>query len=128
MLEKLKPHNITIIVSTPYMDEAMRCDKVALIQNGSILSIDTPPKIIEGFSRKLFTVKAADKYKLIKALRKFPETHTAWPFGDSVHLTLVDDKMDESLTLFLKKEGISNPVIEETQAGIEDCFLKLMEK
>ena len=128
MLEKLKPHNITILVSTPYMDEAMRCDKVALIQNGSILSIDTPQNIIKGFSKKLFTVKAADKYKLIKALRKYPETNTAWPFGDSVHLTLVRDMMDESLAFFLNNEGISNPVIEESVAGIEDRFLELMEK
>ena len=72
MLGKLRQHNITIIVSTPYMDEAMRCDRVALIQNGKILSIDTPQKIREGFSRKLFSVKAAEKYKLINALRKYP--------------------------------------------------------
>jgi ABC-2 type transport system ATP-binding protein len=128
MLEKLKPHNITIIVSTPYMDEAMRCDKVALIQNGNILSIDEPQRIINGFSKKLFTVKATDKYKLLKALRKYPQTNTAWPFGDSVHLTLIDNKMNESLTIFLKNEGITNPLIEESAAGIEDRFLELMEK
>src|SRR5512137_2241476 len=58
MLHKLKDHKITILVSTPYMDEAMRCDNVALIQNGSILSIDEPQKIREQFSRKLFSVKA----------------------------------------------------------------------
>ena len=63
MLAKLRQHNITIIVSTPYMDEAMRCDRVALIQNGKILSIDTPQKIREGFSRKLFMVKASEKYQ-----------------------------------------------------------------
>jgi ABC-2 type transport system ATP-binding protein len=128
MLEKLKTHHITIIVSTPYMDEAMRCDKVALIQNGKILSIDQPQKIREGFSRKLFTVKASDKYKLIKVLRKYPKTLTAWPFGDSVHLTLNDDKTDESLSKFLINEGIDNPEIEEAKAGIEDRFLELMEK
>jgi ABC-2 type transport system ATP-binding protein len=128
MLEKLKNYNITIIVSTPYMDEAMRCDRVALIQNGLILSIDQPQKIREGFSRKLFTVKAADKYKLITVLRKYPKTITAWPFGDSVHLTLNDNKSDNSLLGFLKDEGINNPVIEEAAAGIEDRFLELMNK
>lgn len=128
MLEKLKDHNITIIVSTPYMDEAMRCDRVALIQNGRILSIDQPQKIKEGFSRKLFTVKAADKYKLITVLRKYPKTITAWPFGDSVHLTLNENKLDDSLSKFLKDEGINNPVIEEAVAGIEDRFLELMNK
>jgi len=104
MLEKLKSHNITIIVSTPYMDEAMRCDKVALIQNGRILAINTPDKIREGFTRKLFTVKAMDKFKLITTLRKYPETITAWPFGDSVHLTLNGDNTDDSLFIFLSNE------------------------
>jgi ABC-2 type transport system ATP-binding protein len=128
MLEKLKKHNITIIVSTPYMDEAMRCDRVALIQSGKILSIDTPEKIRKGFGRKLFSVKAAERFRLINALRKYPQTVTAWPFGDSVHLTLQDNMISESLYGFLKQEGINDPVIEEMQAGIEDRFLELMEK
>ena len=128
MLEKLKKHNITIIVSTPYMDEAMRCDSVALIQSGKILSIDQPEKIREGFSRKLFSVKAAERFRLINALRKYPQTVTAWPFGDSVHLTLRENRMNDSLYEFLKQEGIYDPVIEEAAAGIEDRFLELMNK
>jgi ABC-2 type transport system ATP-binding protein len=128
MLEKLKKHNITIIVSTPYMDEAMRCDRVALIQSGKILSIDQPEKIREGFSRKLFSVKAAERFSLINALRKYPDTVTAWPFGDSVHLTLKENMMNDSLYEFLKQEGINDPVIEEAVASIEDRFLELMNK
>lgn len=127
MLGKLRQHNITILVSTPYMDEAMRCDRVALIQNGKILSIDQPEMIRKGFSRKLFTVKSPEKFKLINALRKYPETNTAWPFGDSVHLTLNENHLDKSLYEFLSKEGINDPVIEEAVAGIEDRFLELME-
>ena len=128
MLKKLKSHNITIIVSTPYMDEAMRCDKVALIQNGKILSVDMPGKIKEGFSRKLFSVKAVNKYKLIKVLRKYPNTLTVWPFGDSVHLTVDEENPEESLSSFLINEGIDNPSIEVAEAGIEDRFLELMDK
>lgn len=128
MLEKLKTHNITIIVSTPYMDEAMRCDRVALIQTGKILTIDKPDKIRKGFSMKLFTVKSVEKFKLINALRKYPLTITAWPFGESVHLTLKDDRFDDSLYKYLNMEGINDPVIEEAVAGIEDRFLELMEK
>jgi ABC-2 type transport system ATP-binding protein len=128
MLKKLKPHNITIIVSTPYMDEAMRCDRVALIQDGHILSIDQPQKIKEGFSRKLFSAKAPEKYKLIDALRKYPETLTAYPFGDSVHVTFIGDNYDDSIYGYLVKMGINNAVINETEAGIEDRFLELMEK
>jgi ABC-2 type transport system ATP-binding protein len=128
MLSKLRQHNITIIVSTPYMDEATRCDRVALIQNGKILSVDTPQNIRAGFSRKLFTVKSVEKYKLIKTLRKNPEVLTAYPFGDSIHVTLINDASDNSLLGYLVSEGISDAVIQEAKAGIEDRFLELMEK
>jgi ABC-type multidrug transport system ATPase subunit len=128
MLGKLRKYNITIIVSTPYMDEAIRCDRVALIQNGKILSIDTPQKIREGFSRKLFTIKASEKYKLIKVLRKNPDVLTAYPFGDSIHVTLINDSAEKSLKEYLATEGIGDAVIEEAEAGIEDRFLELMEK
>jgi ABC-type multidrug transport system ATPase subunit len=127
MLRKLRRHNITILVSTPYMDEAMRCDRVALIQGGKILSVDQPQKIRDGFTSRLFTVKAADKYRLILSLRKYPETNTAYPFGDSVHVTFRNNRYDESLLSFLKSEGIENVNIEESKAGIEDRFLELME-
>jgi ABC-type multidrug transport system ATPase subunit len=127
MLRKLRRHNITILVSTPYMDEAMRCDRVALIQGGKILSVDQPQRIRDGFTSRLFTVKAADKYRLILSLRKYPETNTAYPFGDSVHVTFRNNRYDESLLSFLKSEGIENVNIEESKAGIEDRFLELME-
>jgi ABC-type multidrug transport system ATPase subunit len=127
MLEKLRQYKITILVSTPYMDEAMRCDRVALIQDGKILAIDAPQKIREGFSRKLFTVKSAQKFKLINSIRKYPGTITAFPFGDSLHVTFINDRIDESLINFLRNEGISDPVIEESAASIEDRFLELME-
>jgi ABC-2 type transport system ATP-binding protein len=128
MLKKLKEYNITIIVSTPYMDEAMRCNRVALIQDGKILSIDDPRKIREGFRKKLYSAKAPEKFKLIKALREYPETVTAYPFGDSVHITFRDDRFDESIYVHLKKMGIENAVIKEATASIEDRFLELMNK
>jgi len=127
MLRKLGKHNITILVSTPYMDEAMRCDRVALIQGGKILSVDQPKKIRDGFRRTLFEVRAPDKYRLILSLRKYPGTITAYPFGDSVHTTFKNDAYDDSLLSFLKSEGVENVKIEESQAGIEDRFLELME-
>ena len=126
MLARLRQHNITIIVSTPYMDEAMRCDRVALIQNGSILSIAPPQEIRDGFSRKLFMIKATEKFKLIITLRKYPATVTAYPFGDSVHVTFADNRIDESLFRFLGEAGLSNVTAVETKAGIEDRFLELM--
>ncbi|HZL76323.1 MAG TPA: ABC transporter ATP-binding protein [Bacteroidales bacterium] len=126
MLAKLRKYNITIIVSTPYMDEAMKCDRVALIQNGRILSIDTPQKIREGFSKRLYRIRAQNKYKLIIALRKYPNTNTAYSFGDSIHVTFIDNAPGDSLPGFLESEGISGVTIEESIAGIEDRFLELM--
>lgn len=128
ILKNLKKYDITILVSTPYMDEAMRCDRVALIQNGSLLSVDQPDKIRDGFGKKLFSIKASDKYKLIVCLRKFSGISSAFPFGDSVHVTFVNDSFDESLISFLKAEGNENVIIEEIKAGIEDRFLELMER
>jgi ABC-2 type transport system ATP-binding protein len=128
MLKKLKDNNITIVVSTPYMDEAMKCDKVALIQDGAILAIDRPQKIKDSFSRKLFTVKGSEKYKLLIALRDNPDTLTAFPFGDSVHVTFKNEKCDNSLYKYLETKGITNVLIEEAEAGIEDRFLELMKK
>ena len=127
MLGKLKQHNITILVSTPYMDEAMRCDRVALIQNGRLLAIDSPAKIRAGFSRKLFSIKASGKYRLITALRSFPLTITSFPFGESVHVTFKDDIVPTGLNEHLINNGISDVTINETKAGIEDRFLELME-
>jgi len=128
MLRKLRPYNITIVVSTPYMDEAMKCDRVALIQDGQILSVNQPEKVREDFSRKLFSVKAPEKFRLINALRSYPGILTAYPFGDSVHVTFINDEFDNSLFEYLNRMGISKVEIHETRAGIEDRFLELMEK
>jgi ABC-2 type transport system ATP-binding protein len=126
MLSKLRNYNITIIVSTPYMDEAMRCDRVALIQKGKIMAVDTPLNIIKGFRRKLYKARAPEKYSLIKALRDFPETLTAYPFGDSVHVTFEGEMESPGLMEYLKKHGVTGAEITETEPGIEDRFLELM--
>jgi len=126
MLRKLRQHNITIVVSTPYMDEAMRCDRVALIQTGQIMSIDKPRNIRDGFSGKLFSVKAYDKYRLLIALREYTGTLSVYPFGDSIHVTLSGEKPEKALLEFLAKNGITDAAISETEAGIEDRFLELM--
>ena len=126
MLRKLRQHDITIVVSTPYMDEAMRCDRVALIQTGHIMTIDNPHNIRDGFSRKLFSAKASDRYRLLIALREYPGTLSVYPFGDSIHVTFPEEKPDKALNEFLSKHGIADAVINETEPGIEDRFLELM--
>ncbi len=126
MLKKLRSHDITIIVSTPYMDEAMRCDRVALIQDGSIMAVDTPEGIIKGFGNRLFSATSSGKYRLINALKSFPGTTTAYPFGDSVHVTFSNDSIPDGLQAYLKNLGIDDAELTEASPGIEDRFLELM--
>jgi len=126
MLAKLKSSNITVIVSAPYMDEAMRCERVALIQKGTILSVDRPENICKDFSRKLYSVTAREKYRLILALRDFPGTGTAYPFGESIHVTLKDEHTVENLGAYLEGLGLGGLSIRDAEPGIEDRFLELM--
>lgn len=127
MLSGLKDNGITVIVSTPYMDEAMKCTRVALIQKGKLLSVDTPLEICAGFSKKLFTVRSGSRYKLLQTLRSWPETCSAYPFGDSVHVTTVADVQRDDLKIYLEGKGTEGFTVEESPAGIEDRFLELME-
>lgn len=128
MLARLKNYNITVLVSTPYMDEAMRCDRVALIQKGRLLSVDSPENIMKGYTRKLFIARSEEKYKLLVALRRYPDVLTAYPFGDSVHVTFKNDEAGEDLQSYLISAGLREVLMEKGSAGIEDRFLELMEK
>ncbi|HNV82046.1 MAG: ABC transporter ATP-binding protein [Tenuifilaceae bacterium] len=128
LLRGLREHGITTVVSTPYMDEAMRCDRVALIQSGQLLSIDTPTAIMEGFTGELYSVQGTENYSLIMALRANPHVHTAHPFGSSVHVTFKTEGYHATLLQYLHEKGIENVTIEPISPGIEDRFLELMER
>jgi ABC-2 type transport system ATP-binding protein len=128
MLAGLKEHNITILVSTPYMDEAVKCNRVALIQNGRLMSVDTPGGIRAGFSKKLFSATSKGKYALLKALRETKGVESAYPFGESVHITLSEGVSEKYVIKHLFENGISDIGVTETRAGIEDRFLELMEE
>ncbi len=127
ILQQLKDENITIIVSTPYMDEAEKCDRVALIQSGKMLQIDKPDLIPAAFDKILHSVKADERFNLIQTLKANTGVETVYAFGDSVHITYTDNKVNKDLKEELKKSGLSNVNIKEIEPGIEDTFLKLME-
>lgn len=128
MLQGMKNHDITVFVSTPYMDEAVLCDRIALIQKGEILDIDTPKKVIEHFDRKLIRVKSNDRYALLQDLRSLEYTDTVYPFGEYTHVTLHDDEgITESMIKdSLTEKGHLNLVVEATSPDIEDRFIDLM--
>ena len=125
MLTELKTKGITIIVSTPYMDEASLCDRVALIHNGSILQIDNPANITRSYNRKLFSIKAGNIYKTLNILRNYKNIETAYPFGQDIHITLKNDDLI-GLNTYLENENFRNFVIEKCVPGIEDSFMALM--
>lgn len=126
MLDRLKKQGITILVSTPYMDEASRCDRIALMRSGRCLSVDTPVGIRSSFGRHLWTVRSTAMYKLLNDLRAFPGTYSCYAFGDSHHLTLKEDgKEMDALKKFLKEKGYADVEIEPLEPTVEDCFMAL---
>lgn len=129
MLKRLQKKDITILVSTPYMDEAALCNRIALIQDGELLDIDTPEAIVKKFPKPIYNVKADHMYKLIQALQNYEHTYSIFPFGEFVHYT---DKRDffelDNLKNHLESTGIQNITIEQTQADIEDAFMELAKK
>ena len=125
-LRKLNEMDITVIVSTPYMDEADLCDEIALIKHGKILKTDTPDKISRGFKKELFRINAKDKSLLMKSVKEFSNTETAYTFGDGIHYT--DKKLNPDIELlknFLEKSGNYDLIIDKIEPGIEDTFLEL---
>ncbi|AMC11454.1 ATPase [Lutibacter profundi] len=126
MLKRLQQKGITILVSTPYMDEAALCDRIALIQDGKILQIDTPEEIVKHYPKNIFNVKTDNMYKLIESLNKYPHNHSVYPFGEFVHYT--DERSNfnpKDLYNYLENKGLKNIVIKPTEATIEDTFMEL---
>jgi ABC-2 type transport system ATP-binding protein len=127
MLKRLKNEGITIFVSTPYMDEAMMCERIALIQSGKILSIDTPENITKQYPTTLYAIKAANMGKLLQALRANKGVSSCNTFGDYHHITIKENNNPENLKRELFEEGHESIEIKEISATIEDCFIQLMQ-
>jgi ABC-type multidrug transport system ATPase subunit len=126
MLKRLQQKGITMLVSTPYMDEAALCDRIALIQNGKILEIDTPKAIVKHFQKTIYNVSANNMYLLIEILKNYEYNYSVYPFGEFVHYT---DKRDHfnptELQEFLEKKDLKNIQINPTNPTIEDTFMEL---
>lgn len=128
MLDYLKSQGITIFVSTPYMDEASRCDRVALIQNGEIMTVDAPSKIVKRFGKNLLKIKSDNTYQLLKDLQSWKNSEAVYPFGQFLHLTPKIDVKREGVEEYIQSKAHKNVVIENGFSGIEDVFMDLMTK
>ncbi len=126
MLKSLKQQGISILVSTPYMDEAKLCDRVALLQNGNILSINTPEGIVSGFSNPLWAVKSSKMLQLLNDLKATDFVKDVYPFGEYHHLLMKNGQGKLALEKFVQQRPGENIVMHETKADIEDCFIELM--
>ncbi|MCC6601502.1 MAG: ABC transporter ATP-binding protein [Crocinitomicaceae bacterium] len=128
MLKRLQAQNITMIISTPYMDEAELCDRVALIHHGKILSIETPERHSSGYVGKLFAVKANNMIRLLKSLRSFEKIYSCHAFGESAHVTFLPESENiQELLSFLHREGFNEIEIAPVEATIEDTFIQLLQ-
>lgn len=133
MLAKLKDQGITILVSTPYMDEASLCDRIALIQDGEFLKINTPERIVDQFENTLWSVHSNEMSRLLKDLRSNENIETCFAFGDTHHITIRKERLGghggsfshEELKHFLSEKDHSDVEIKTIRAGIEDCFMEL---
>ena len=126
MLKRLQKKGITILVSTPYMDEAALCDRIALIQDGEILEINTPKSIVNHYPKELYNVKASNMYQLINSLKEYEHQYSVFPFGEFVHYAdkRTNFNIDE-LKAYLESEMLSEITIETTNPTIEDVFMEL---
>ena len=131
MLKRLKEQGITILVSTPYMDEATLCDRIALMNNGEMLKIDTPENIIKQFGKKLWAVQSDNMYKLLHDLRENESIESCFAFGDTHHITLhavPSEQWEVELKAYLAEKGHKQIEIREIKPGIEDCFMEITPK
>jgi len=134
MLGRLKEQGITILVSTPYMDEASMCDRIALMQEGEFLRCDTPAAIVKSFSKNLFSVKGDKMGALLEGLRRVEGVSSCFAFGDSHHITAEKDNgttsplTATSLKAHLESAGFTGVEVTEAEPTVEDCFMELLSK
>ena len=129
MLGNLRKEGITIVVSTPYMDEANKCDRIALMQKGKIMETDYLKNIISRFPRKLFAVKSDGMFVLLNELREYQFSNSVFSFGDSLHYSDSRGNVTkDDILVYLKTKDHGNVSIEEIEPNIEDCFMDLMSK
>jgi len=128
LLGRLKESGLTIVVSTPYMDEANRCDRIALVHRGRLMAVDAPAAITRAFDRPLLGVRAKERYKALVALRGYAHAHSVYPFGEVIHYTdtrtdALVDRLGQDLRAFLAAAGFPDASVEPLAPTVEDTFI-----
>ena len=126
MLKKLQQKGITILVSTPYMDEAALCDRIALIQKGKILKIDSPENIIQKYDKTIYDIRTQNRHQLILDLKNYPSQYSVFAFGEFIHY--IDENPDfetNNLKEYLANKNHQEITIQPAITTIEDVFMDL---
>ncbi len=126
LLRNLQKQNITILVSTPYMDEASLCDRVALIQEGRILDIDTPDDINRKYKDPIWSVRGDNMYQLLLQLKEMKEIKSCFPFGQEHHVVFHSEEEKDEVERKLSELGHKQVSFNKIKPGIEDSFMALM--
>jgi len=128
MLDTVVASGITVLVSTPYMDEAERCHRIGLMQNGRIMDVNTPDGIVEQFSKPLFGIRTTRRLDVIRVLRQYAGTESVHPFGEHLHYVDAGPAADPAdLTAFLHRKGFDDVTVERIRPTVEDSFMSLMQ-
>ena len=126
MLYRIRESGVTILVSTPYMDEASLCDRISLIQKGHLIETGTPAAIVAQYPHRLFGVSGKPAYPLLKFLRRCPDLLRCFSFGSEHHVAVEPGTISpEQLQARIQAEGFSDVVVREIEPNIEDCFMEL---
>jgi ABC-2 type transport system ATP-binding protein len=128
MLKRLKQQGITILVSTPYMDEAGLCDRIGLMQQGRLLSVGTPDEITSAFKETILSIKASNMHQLLNDLNAFREVEDVYSFGEYHHAVMKENFNKEVLQKYLEETGNKALVIQSAKPTIEDSFMQLMKQ
>ena len=125
MLSELKQQGMTILVSTPYMDEASRCDRIALINKGTILNANTPQGMVESFVQNLYALGGSNMYNMLLHSRKYEHTHSIYSFGDVSHLSVSDSFDRNHYMAYMYAAGFTDCTLQSIEPSIEDVFISL---
>ena len=126
MLKNLQQQGITILVSTPYMDEASLCNEVALMQNGKLMTKGTPNEIAGNFKQTILAVQSQKMFQLLQDLSASNEVDDVYSYGEFHHAVMKKNYSNESLLNYLKSKGNDNITMHSVTPSIEDCFMRLM--
>lgn len=128
ILRSIKQQGISVMVSTPYMDEATLCDRIALMQDGRIMRMDTPKNIVRDFNGHLVTLQTPDIFQLLKVMEHYTAHCTFYPYGENLHVIFYEplEKVIPEFEAFLQQNDITHGEIKQIEPNIEDCFIEIV--